>query len=68
MLTPVMVHGGTQRVAMLAVGCPSSPFGRIFMCYDFVPWRNKGSSFVVIHHAVIMCCSGKLWMLSGFAK
>jgi hypothetical protein len=67
-LTSVMVHGGNQRVAMLAMDCPSSPFGRLFMCYDFASWWWSKSSFVVIHHAVIMCCSGQLWMLSGFAK
>jgi hypothetical protein len=66
-LTPVVVHGGTQRVSMLAMGCPSSPFIRLFMCYDFASWRSKNSS-VVIHHAVTMCCGGQLWMLSGFVK
>jgi hypothetical protein len=53
-LTPAMVHGGPQRVAMLALGCPSSPLRRLLMSYDFAPWWSK-ISFVVIHHAVIMC-------------
>jgi hypothetical protein len=67
MLTSIIMHGRTQIVAMLAMGCPSLPFGWFLMPYDFAFWWSK-SCFVVINHAVIVCCSGQLWMLSGCAK
>jgi hypothetical protein len=60
-LTPVMVHGGTQRVAMFPVGSPIASLSWFLVCNDFSSWRSK-SCFVVVHETMKVISVGELRM------
>jgi hypothetical protein len=56
-LRSVMMHGWAQRIAMLAVRCPSASFCWFLVRNNFASWRCK-ICFVVINEPMEVSCSG----------